>query len=318
MRLNINVEKTKGEEREGFYIQPLMKRAWAAQLEVLKGIDAICKRHNLKYFAQWGTLLGAVRHHGFIPWDDDLDIAMLREDYEKFKVYAREELPQGWRLIDLNDDGFDELMLRVTNSYGISLDQAFLDQFHGCPYSMGVDIFCMDHIPKKREEEELLLQLMNITDVLGVYWEDYSLDEEGLMDLVHEVEEYTGYHFDKSRPIKKQMLYLADKIAAMYWDAESEYVTFMYLLRDRPHYRIPISGFDKMIDMPFEDTTIPVPECYDLILRCNYGPDYMTPVKKWNSHAYPFFKKQIKELRGYFEQHGQPLPECFDIEMEEE
>lgn len=316
--MNVSIENIVGEEREGFYVQPLMKRAWAAQLEVLKGIEAICKRHNLRYFAQWGTLLGAVRHGGFIPWDDDMDIAMLREDYEQFKVYARTELPEGWRLYTSQDEGFDELMMRVVNSTSISLQQDFLKQFHGCPYPMGVDIFCMDHIPKKKEEEQILLNLLSVIDVLGVHWNEYSLDYEGAMELVQEIEELTGYTFDKERPMKKQLLYLAEKVSAMYWDAESDVVTFTHMLIDHPNYRFPIEGFDKMIDMPFENTTIPVPECYDLLLKANYGPNYMVPVKKWNTHTYPFFRNQVERLRKFFEDQGHTLPEVFDIKVEED
>ena len=68
-----------GETRHDFFIEPMMKRAWAASMEVLAEIDRICKKHEIKYFAYWGTLLGAVRHKGFIPWDDDIDIAIDRK-----------------------------------------------------------------------------------------------------------------------------------------------------------------------------------------------------------------------------------------------
>ena len=62
-------------------------------LNILKEIKKICDRHNLKYYLAYGTLLGAVRHNGFIPWDDDVDIVMFRDDYEKFLEIAEIELP---------------------------------------------------------------------------------------------------------------------------------------------------------------------------------------------------------------------------------
>ena len=88
------------EVRNGFYIPTAIKQAWAAQLDVLDVVDGICRKHGIKYFADWGTLLGAVRHGGFVPWDDDLDIAMLRPDYKRFREVADDELPQGFVIHD--------------------------------------------------------------------------------------------------------------------------------------------------------------------------------------------------------------------------
>ena len=63
------------------------------QLDMLKCLTSICDRHNICYFCVGGTALGAVRHKGFIPWDDDIDIAMKRKDYEEFLKVAQSEMP---------------------------------------------------------------------------------------------------------------------------------------------------------------------------------------------------------------------------------
>ena len=306
-----------GEERDGFYVQPLMKRAWAAQLEVLEEVRRICKKHNLKFFAQWGTLLGAVRHKGYIPWDDDMDICMLREDYEAFKKIVKEELPEGWWSYDYLDENYDELMMRIVNSKEIMLDRDFLGKFHGCPYVMGLDIFCMDHVPKRQEEADVLLTLMNVADVVGVYWEDYEKAPEELLDLVKEVEELTGYQFDYNKSLKKQMLYLADRLAATYAGTDSEYITLMYLFKDRPHYKVPNEVFDDIIEVPYENTTMPIPRAYENILLWNYGPDYMTPINRRGGHDYPYFKDQIETLRDFYRQLGKELPPYFDMKLED-
>ena len=81
-----------GETRDGFYIEPMMKCAWAAQLEVMCVIKQICEKNDIPYFAYYGTLLGTIRHKGFIPWDDDMDICMLRKDYQRFLEVAPREL----------------------------------------------------------------------------------------------------------------------------------------------------------------------------------------------------------------------------------
>lgn len=92
------------EIRDGFNVPSIMKRAWAATLEVLKEVDRICKKHDIQYFAQWGILLGAVRHHGFIPWDDDLDIGMKREDFNKFIKVAPGELSGEYDILGFQND----------------------------------------------------------------------------------------------------------------------------------------------------------------------------------------------------------------------
>ena len=305
-----------GEEREGFFIQPLMKRVWAAQLEVLQEIDNICKRHHIKYFAEWGTLLGAVRHKGYIPWDDDLDIGMLREDFVRFLHYAKKEIPKGYAVVDLNDERFDELMARVMNSDRIlPEDQEFLKKFHGCPYGVGVDITCLDHIPKNKEDEEILLTWLYVTNSLGRNWDSDEDTLENKMECLKLIEEETGFHFNEKTSIKRQLLQLSDKIAAMYYDAESDEVTIMCMLTSDPDYRLPVSCYDNIIEVPFENTIIPIPAEYDRILRLRYGDNYMTPIRDYDGgcldHEYPYFLNQVEWLRNTYKKQGLELPECF-------
>ena len=95
-----SIDFFRDEVRNGFYIPTAIKQAWAATLDVLENIDKICTKHGIRYFADWGTALGAVRHGGYVPWDDDLDICMLRDDYEKFRQVADEELPDNYVIHD--------------------------------------------------------------------------------------------------------------------------------------------------------------------------------------------------------------------------
>ncbi len=90
--LNIDEKFFEGEERNGYYIESVMKRAWAAQMEMLDDIRIVCEKHDIKWFVDWGTLLGTIRHGGFVPWDDDVDISMLRPDLNKFLEVAEQEL----------------------------------------------------------------------------------------------------------------------------------------------------------------------------------------------------------------------------------
>ncbi len=143
------------ETRDDFTIDTTMKTFWAAELEVLREIAEVCERHNLQWYAAYGTLLGAIRHEGFVPWDDDMDIWMLREDYNKFMEIAPKELPPGYKVeSSLTDIGYTQFHCCVFNAFSISISEERLRRFHGCPFAVGVDVFPLDYLPRDEEERE--------------------------------------------------------------------------------------------------------------------------------------------------------------------
>ena len=104
------------EVRDGYYIPSIMKKAWAAELEVLRAFQEVCEKHNIDYFAEWGTLLGVIRHGGMIPWDDDLDVCMKSKDFKRFMEVA-DELPEECQASDYHvDDGEGNMVAKVVNS----------------------------------------------------------------------------------------------------------------------------------------------------------------------------------------------------------
>ena len=92
------------EVRNGFYVPGIMKRCWAASLEILLEFDRICKKHDIAYYIDYGTLLGAKRNGGFIPWDDDIDISLNREDFNRLKEVILKEAPEelSFNSVDIN------------------------------------------------------------------------------------------------------------------------------------------------------------------------------------------------------------------------
>ena len=146
------------EIREGFFVAKEMKCAWAAQMEVLVNIDKFCRKNEIKYFADCGTLLGAVRHKGFIPWDDDIDICMERKDYLKFVAMASQGLPYPMKLLSVYNSDWEEAFIRVVNNTKVDFSQEHLKIWHGCPWVVGIDIFPLDVLPDIKEEREVLFK----------------------------------------------------------------------------------------------------------------------------------------------------------------
>ena len=152
--MEINSEYFYDEIKEGFYVSSIMKSVRAAQLEVLDQIDKICRRHGIHWFADCGTLLGAVRHGGYIPWDDDLDICMLRDDYTRFLQLAESELPKDYVVRTHENGELWQIKSHVVNRKYFAIDETELKQSHGCPFCTGVDVFVLDYLAPDPGEEE--------------------------------------------------------------------------------------------------------------------------------------------------------------------
>lgn len=125
-----------------------LRKLQLVELEIANEIKRVCVENNIKYFLESGTLLGAVRHGGFIPWDDDMDIGMMREEYEKFLKIAPEKLSsefilQTWK----NEKDYSLTFAKVRKSDTIFLEYEFKDSsMHN---GIWVDIFPYDSVPEK-------------------------------------------------------------------------------------------------------------------------------------------------------------------------
>lgn len=123
-----------------------LKKLQAIELEILLAINELCQKEGISWFMTGGTLLGAVRHGGFIPWDDDVDIAMLREDYDRFLERAEKHLPEGYSLHTVhNTPGHGALFAKVYKD-GTRFENRET-RGAGCPQGVFVDVFPYDRIP---------------------------------------------------------------------------------------------------------------------------------------------------------------------------
>ena len=132
----------------------ILRQAQHRMLEILREIDSICRRHNIQYFLDGGSLIGAVRHGGFIPWDDDLDIAIMLDDYKRLKKYLMAELPENLLFQDFSTDkNYPTLIAKVRdrNSFFEESDSSKVEH-----RGIFVDIIPMEKIPSLKWKKTVL------------------------------------------------------------------------------------------------------------------------------------------------------------------
>lgn len=280
------------EIRSGFYVDARMKCCWAVQLEILNEIDKVCKKHNITYFAEWGTLLGTVRHGGYIPWDDDVDIAMKRQDYERFVAVTSKELPEGYEVLNYNHQkDYWDIMSRVLNSKSIIYTPEFLEKNHNMPYICGVDIFPLDYITENKSEEKIQRELIDFVKGVADSWGHGSLEGTLLEGMLHQIEKMCCVKIDRKKDLKKQLYKIVCALYALYDESEAKNIGLIAKYLEVGDCVYPKESYADSVRLPFENITLPVPIGYDLVLTRKYG-DYMQNVRKGGSHDYPYFEKQ--------------------------
>ncbi len=297
--MNHSIDFFRDEIRNGFYIPSAIKQSWANALDVLAEIDRICVKHNIKYFADWGTFLGAVRHGGFVPWDDDLDICMLRDDYEKFLRVADAELPPEFCIHDYRRHEDHWLFLsRVVNNSRICFDENHLNSHYNFPWLSAVDIFIKDYRYKDPlQEKERCDEILFILAVAeGVITE--KTDSVSLSANLNKLEKKYSMQFPTEnicRELAVSLYALAEKQMARVPKEEAEEVSqlFPWGLKGIPGE--PKACYENATYIPFEDTSIPVPGCYNQSLSAHYG-DYNIIKKGVSGHDYPSFEGQRKNF----------------------
>ena len=279
------------EVRDGYFVDALRKSCWAAQMEALQEVESLCRRHGLRVFADNGTLLGAVRHGGFIPWDDDMDLCMFRDDYMQFQKYAS-ELPEGYWVFDYHEDDVDQMILRVTNTRDIRIDDAWLHRYHNFPYPAGVDIFPLDFISPDPEQEDLRKQIAKLVfDCANAIGQFEMLTQEMIVE-VQRIMELTGakINLDTNQSVKLQLYELGERLFSLYNRGEAREVALMtYWIQNNDH-KYDIHLYDEVVRLPFETIDIPAPARYDEVLRIEYG-DYMRIVRGGGTHNFPYYSE---------------------------
>lgn len=283
------------EVREGFYIPGMLKRSMAAQLQVLDEVKKICERHDIKWFADYGTLIGAVRHHGFIPWDDDLDICMIQDDYLKFLRYAKDELPSGYRILNLDTEPeYTNFLTRIVNNDTINTNPDFLMENHGFPYTTGIDLFPLTYVyndeNKEKDRCKKSRELWKIQENL-----DDNSDKE---KIISKVEAISGYKVDRKVSLTCGINRILEALFFECKNDESGMVMqASFYVRFNNHI-YPTKYFKKAVELPFESGKINVPLCYEAKLTADYG-NWAVANQAGGMHDYPVYGDQEEILRAH-------------------
>lgn len=231
------------------------------QLSMLKDFDAVCQRHRISYQLFSGTALGAVRHKGFIPWDDDIDVVMLREDYERFfnsaskeldsnKYYVQREFSEHWPMF------FSKLRLNGTT---------YIEKYHShdarIHQGIYIDIFPCDNLSDSRLMQKLQYIASKIVIAKSLYargYETNSTVKKCFMQFCRIL---------PTEPFKRLCIRKNDSSSLMvhtFFGGGKKFERSIYLRE----------WFEQSVKMRFEDSEFPVSAHYDEMLRVMYG-DYM-------------------------------------------
>ena len=248
------------------------------ELDIVKEIDTICKENDIKYFLVGGSLLGAIRHQGFIPWDDDLDVGMLREDFEKFRricpaVLSEKYSYQSYRTEPESHYIFDKIRLRNT-----IFSTAFSNRFQ-IENGIFVDILVYDKTAKSPLIQKLHIHLIQIMKrVINVRWinkprKKIHYKATKIFLPIMRLIPFPVYH------------YFYEKLIKIFNHSKSDF----YI--DSVGMNLMKGAFPKECIIgepqyvPFEDTQLPVPPGWDEYLRHWYGDNYMDipAISSWSS-----------------------------------
>lgn len=257
-----------------FPVSDKRKAIWNVELQIMDEIVRICEKYNIKYFLAGGSMIGAVRHNGFIPWDDDIDVGMFRQEYERFLKLCKKELsyPYFIQTYD-NDDGYCYVHAKIRRSDTTAIRK--IDWKSGLTFNQGifVDIVPFDNIP-----DTLIPRVWHFTNVI--------ISERILKRYFN----YRGFehHSWKSRLFKvlvdcviafkspDKIYSSCDKMLKKYSGKNTTFVgelTTNYKYKKSRRERVL---YDELVDHPFEDRIYKIPKRYEEILNLAYG-DWRTP-----------------------------------------
>ena len=251
-------------------------------LYILQEIDRICKKYKINYTLDSGTLLGAIRHGGFIPWDDDADIAMTRSNFEAFRRIVKRELSDKLEFIMPNEfkNGkvfydFTPRIIYKPSARHKKNDKK--DPYEGKLNHLWVDIFIIDKLPKSKPLQRLTLFSQKLIYLFSMgHRKKLDLKKyKGSMKIAVSVFSIIGKIISM-----KYLFRLQDRLSKLFYKSRKS--DTWYYSNYQPDYidiKVNKDWYEKYLNIKFEDTVLSIIDEYDSVLQLVYG-DYMTPPPK--------------------------------------
>lgn len=280
------------EERCGYTVTHKMKEVWAVELDLLAEFQRVCKKYSIRYFADGGTILGAIRHGGFIPWDDDIDIAMFRKDYEILCTHSDEfKHPYFFQTNDSDPGSLrGHAQLRNSNTTGALKCETDLWINQG----IFIDIFPLDSVCDNAKEFEIHKKRIVRLKSNAAHFGRWCTKPNGkIKRIVKQIINLIPFPSEMFLRLESKYYHCFEEECQRYNGIDTKNISLLSfnctwdrLIRKRSLYK-------SVIIAPFEFMKVPIPIGYEEVLKNLYG-DYHKIVMNASAHGGVIFDAGVQ------------------------